>query len=864
MRDDLHEDDLDAELRAYLDLLIEEKIRAGMPRAEAARAARIELGGIEQVKEEVRAVSKGAFMNSLMQDAKYGVRMLARNPAFALVAILALALGIGASTAIFSVVYGVLLRPLPFPGQDRIATVFVRFAPQNTEHGTMCIADFFDWKAGNHAFEDPAIFRHAGYRYDITGASEPEQVLGTQVTANFFAILKVNPILGRTFAPDEDHAAAAPLAVIGESLWRRHFGGDRGIVGRMIRLNGAEYNVVGVMPASFQFPPPTEVWTNLRMAPPTRRGPYPFIGLGRLRPGMTMAQAQAETNAIGREISARWPGYQKLTLPVVPIHDFLVGDARPALAAMLGAVLFVLLIAVVNVANLLLARATVRQREMALRASLGAGRARLIRQALTESVLLALAGGLAGMAVAWIGIHVLQATNPGQLPRIEDVRLDARVLAFAVLLSLAAGVLFGTWPALKTSRTNVHSTLKEAGRGAIGGRRSRAHAVLVVSEIALSFVLLAGAGLLLRSFISLQRVQAGFGSPPERILSMSLSPPRNRYNDWKTVPVFFDRVVERVQALPGVESAGLSDSLPPDHQADYDTFQIAGQRLPPGQSNPAVTSASVGPDYFATLGIPLKEGRPFTTRDRYYEPDVVIVSETFARTFLPGRQPVGAYMKASGFAENPPMRIVGVVGDVKYTGLDKNSAAAYYRPYTQNYQQRMYLVVRSRVAAGLASEVSTAIRDIDRDVAITDIRTLQDLLYDSVSQPRFRTALIALFGAVALLLSGIGIYGVISYSVAQRTNEIGVRMALGAPRASVLREIVGSGALLAAAGALLGCGGALALTRLLASLLYATSAADALTLATVTVILLSVAVLASLIPALRATRIDPVAALRYE
>ncbi|MGI8741267.1 MAG: ADOP family duplicated permease [Bryobacteraceae bacterium] len=857
--------DLEQEVHAYLDLLIEEKIHAGMSRAEATHAARIELGGIQQVKEEVRDIRTGALLSGLLQDVHYGTRTLFRNPGFAIVSILALALGIGANTAIFSIVYGVLLRPLPFPHEDRLATLFMHFSPQNAEHGTLSIADYLDWKTQNHAFEDPALFRHAGYRFDITGTGDPEQVAGTFVTAKFFSVLQVKPLIGRVFEAGEDRPTAARVAIIGESLWHRHFGSNPAVIGRSIRLNGAGHTVVGIMPAAFNFPPTSEVWTNLRLVPPTWRGPFPFIGLGRLKAGVTMQQAQRETNAIGRDIERHWSYYQHLSLPMVTVHDFLVGEVKPALLAMSGAVLFLLLIAVVNVANLLLARATVREREMALRASLGAGSARLMRQVLTESTLLALTGGLAGLALAWIAIHVLQATNPGNLPRIQDVRLDARVLGFTFVVSLITGGLFGAWPAMRASRGDVNSVLKEGGRtGTSSASHRRTHGALVVCEIALSFMLLAGAGLLLRSFLSLQHVNAGFHAEPQQLLSMTISPPRNRYNKAETVIAFYQRLVERIRALPGVESAAVSDSLPPNRQADYDTFQIEGQSLPAGQSNPAITDSNIGPEYFSALGVPLIRGRFFTERDTANSPQVAIVSETFARNFLGGRDPVGGHMKASGTPDNPLLEIVGVAGDVKYTGLEKDSAAAYYLPYTQNYAQRMYLIVRSPIAPNLAPEVRRAIRIIDREVAVTEIGTLQQAMFQSVSEPRFRTVLIAAFAGLALLLSAIGIYGVIAYSVVQRTNEIGLRMALGAQRTSVLKQIVGSGAILALAGVAIGCFGALALTRLLSSLLFATRSTDPLTFVSAAIILTGVAFLASLLPALRATRIDPIVALRYE
>jgi putative ABC transport system permease protein len=860
------EQELNDEVHGYLEMLIDGKVQAGMPRAEAVLAARAEFGGVDAVKEEVRDIQVGAFMSSVLRDIRYSIRTLFRNPGFALVSILALALGIGANTAIFSVVYGVLLRPLPFPNESEVATVFMRFSPQNTEFGTMSIADYLDWKEQNRSFQDPALFRHAGYRFDITGTGQPEQATGSIVTANFFSVLQMNALVGRIFQPGEDSPTAGHTAILGEALWRRHFNSDRGVIGRVVKLNGVDHTIVGVMPASFTFPPTSEIWTNLRLTPPTRRGPFPYIGLARLKPGATMEQAQRETNAIGRDIERRWIYYQHLSLPVLPVHDFLVGNVKPALLAMLGASLLVLMIAVVNVANLLLARATVREREMALRVSLGAGRMGLIRQCLTESLLLAFAGGLAGLLLAWIGLQFLRAVNPGNLPRIADVFIDARMLGFTFLVALITGILFGTWPALDASRGDVNATLKAGGRGNAGSvSRRRGHSILVVSEIALSFVLLVGAGLLLRSFLSLQRVSSGVQSPPEQVLSMRISPPRARYGDEKSIVAFYDRLLERVQAIPGVESASVSDGLPPNRQADYDTFVVEGQTLPAGQSNPAITISNVGPDYFSTLGVQLANGRFFAPSDTAHSSLVAMVSETFVRQFLGGRNPIGTHIKASGeYPGNPWWEIVGVVGDLKYTGLDGNSAAAYYLPYSQNTQLRMFLVVRSRIAGNLTSQLRREIQAIDKDVAVTEAGTLREAISQSVSQPRFRSLLIAVFATLALLLSAIGIYGVISYSVAQRTSEIGLRMALGAPRVSVLRQVAGSGASLALVGVAIGGAGAVVLTRFLQGLLFATGSTDPLTFLSVTLLLLAVALLASFIPALRATRIDPLVALRHE
>jgi putative ABC transport system permease protein len=862
------ERDLDDELASYLELLAGEKMRAGMSPAAARRAARIELGGVEQVKERVRAARIGAFADTLSLDLRYGVRLLARSPGFAAVAVLALALGIGANAAIFSVVYGVLLRPLSYPEAGRLVLVSRHFSRSNFPYGNLCLADYLDWRAGNRAFEDPAVYERR--RFDLTGTSEPEQLGGAAVTAGFFSAFRVRPLLGRAFRAGEDGSAKERLAVLSESLWRRRFGGDPRVLGQAIDLDGNRSTVIGVMPSGFHFPrADSEVWTNLLFDPPTRRGPFFYRGLARLAPGVDLAQAQAEINAIAGRIELADRRISGLTFPMQPLREAMVGDARPALLVLFGAVSLVLLIASVNVANLLLARATAREREMAVRLGLGAGRSRLLRQLLTESGILALAGGAAGIAVAAGGIELLRVWNPGNLPRIEDVRLDAGVLGFTLLVSLLTGVLFGLAPALQSSRADLAESLKQGGRGssASPGRR-RTRAVLVVSELALSLVLLAGAALLVRSFVRLQQVETGFAVPPARILTMQISASAARYRDNQASIALFERLLERVRQLPGVEAAAVSDSLPPDREGNADTYVIGGRPpLLPGELNPITSAPTVSDDYFRALGIPLLKGRFFDRRDRLGSPPVAIISVGMARREFAGRDPIGERIKASGpdLNDSPYMEIVGVVGNTRYLGLSSPLDSAYYQPAAQGGTQKQFLVVRSTAAAAsLAPRLRREVQAVDRDVVVSAVATMEQALSDSVAQPRFRTLLLAAFAAVAVLLAAIGVYGVIAYSVAQRTHEIGMRMALGARRSDVLRLVVGQGAGLALAGIGLGLAGALALTRLLANLLFGISATDPLTFILVPLLLAAVALAASLVPARRATSIDPHAALKYE
>lgn len=855
--------DLERELRSHLELEAAEKREDGLSPSEAEYAARRALGNSTLVKEAVREMWGWTSLDRLWQDLRYGFRTLRRSPGFTAVAILALALGIGANSAMFSVLYGVLLRPLPYTDADRVALVHVRFLPQNAEYGTMSMADYLDWRARNHAFEEPAIFSNASWRFDLTGAGEPIEVKGCAVTANFFSVLRASPVLGRVFRSSESEPMAMRAVVLSEPLWRGHFGANPAVIGQVVNLNGNPATIIGVMPVSFRFPTGEALWTNILLQPPTRRGPFPFIGLARLKPGIAIEQAQAETNTIGRQIELDHPGdYHHMSMPVMPLKEALAGNIRPVLLVLCGAVFFVLLIAAVNVANLMLVRANTREREMAVRLTLGAARGRLLRQLLTESVLLAASGGLAGLALASLAIGALRAWNPGNLPRIEDVHLDFRVLVFTFFMSLATGIVFGIAPAFRSSRTALSHALKQGGRSATASAANRRiQNALVVMEFALSFTLLIGAGLLLRSFVRLQEVPSGFQAPSEQLLTIGISPSRAR-SGYRSR---YSRMLDQVRNLPGVTSAALSDSLPPDRRADYDTFQIEGQTWTES-GFPAVTEVIVSPGYFQTLGIPLLAGRYFADADTSDRAGAIIISESLARRYFQDRNPIGRRIAPSGpDNHNPWLLIAGVVRDVKYTGLDSASEPAFYRLYTEfSGFQKLNLVVRSPIAAGLQQEIERAIRSTDHDATLSDVSTLEVATSKSLAQPRFRTVLIAVFAGVALLLSAVGIYGVIAYSVAQRTNEIGIRMALGATRSGVLKQIAGQGAGLALAGVAIGCAGALLLSRALASLLFRISFIDPLTFASVTAMLVAVALVASAIPAQRATKIDPIAALRYE
>jgi putative ABC transport system permease protein len=862
------EQELDEELQYHLERQIDEGVANGLSPEEARYAALRALGAITQNKEECRDMRSVNWMEDLMQDLRYGARRLRKNPAFTVVAVLVLALGIGANTAMFSVAYGMLLRPLPYPGSDRVAVVFMRYFPRDFAFGTLCIRDYLMWKENNHAFEEPSLFRRM--RMDIGGSeSVPEQVQGASVTAGFFSTLEVRPLIGRTFAPGEDKPASRSLAVLGESVWRRRFGASSTVLGKTILVNGAPSTVIGVMPAVVRFPwLDTEVWTNLVLNPPTRYGPWFYRGVARLKRGVTLQQAQAEVNNIGLRMMQQNPYYKRLTLPVLELREALLGTTlKPAILVLAGAVGLVLLIAVVNVANLMLARATVREREMALRLSLGAGRGRLVRQLLTESVLLAVMGGAVGLALAWGGIELIRVWNPGDLPLIDSVRLDWSALGFTGLISMLTGILFGLAPVFHSVRTELNATIKEGRRsGAASRARGRTRAALVVSEIALSLMLLVGAGLLLRSFANLRSVTGGFSTQPRQILTMLISPGDRKYNDAGAGLAFYDEVLRRARAVPGVETADVTDSLPPDRQGDADTFQIEGQTLAPGQLNPIVSDVTSGPDFFKALGIPLIKGRYFNQHDTRDSRPVAIVSEGFARRFFANQEAVGKRIAQSGPGYGDKwMEIVGVVGNVKYLGLTVDTDPAYYMPFAQSYGSRMFLVVRSPGdAAGVAAAVRQSVQSLDPGVTLAQIGTMEQALDLSVSQPRFDTMLLSLFAGMALLLAAVGIYGLIAYSVAQRTHEIGVRMALGAAQADVVRMVVRQGASMAAIGIVLGLGGAFFLTRLLKTMLFGIGVTDALTFAAAPLGIMLVVLLATFLPALRATRISPVVALRYE
>ncbi len=867
-RRDLVDHELDDELQFHLSRLIDQEIARGLPPQEARYSALRLMGPIAQNQEVCRDMRQVNWIEDLQQDLRYTVRTLCRNPIFSIVAVVALALGIGVNTAMYSVAYGMLFRPLPYAEPDRVAVVYMNYSPRDFRFGTMCMRDYLLWKDNNHVFENPSIFRNQSM--DIGGSEGlPEQVDGAAVTAGFFSTIGATPLIGRGFVPGDDKPTADKIAVLSETLWRRRYGSDPAVLGRTITVNGGPVTVIGVMPAAVKFPRTSvEVWTNLPLVPPTRYGPWFYRGVARLKPGIGMPQAQAELATIANLMMQENPYYKRLEFPVLMLRDALVGTSmKSALLALTGAVGLVLLIAVVNVANLMLARAAVRRREIAVRLSLGAGRGRLVRQLLTESVLLAGLGGLAGLGVAWWCIRLIRVWNPGNFPMIQFIQLDGGAVAFMAAVSVLAGIMFGLAPALQGARTDLSQTLRESGSasGASSGSRS-VRAVLVVSEIAISLMLLVGAGLLLRSFANLHRVTAGFTKPPRQMLSMLISPSKEKSQDVRTGLAFDNELLRRARGIPGVESAALTDSIPPNQQGDADTFVLDGQELGPGEMNPVITLGTVTPEFFSTMGIPLVRGRYFDDHDLPDSAPVALVSEAFARRYFPGQDAVGKRIKQSGpgFGDNW-MQIVGVVGNVKYMGLTMDTAMAYYMPLAQSYSPRIYLVVSTSGDASLVAErLRAEIQSLDPTLTLAQVETIEQSMDQSVSRPRFNAMLLGLFAGIALVLAAVGIYGLVAYWVAQRTREIGVRMALGAGPADVIRMVAGQGAMLAGFGIGIGLAGALALTRVLQALLFGVSVRDVATFALAPLGMILVVLLATLIPAIRATRVSPVAALRCE
>ena len=817
-------------------------------------------------------------MENLWQDIRYGVRMLLKSPSFSIVATVALALGIGANTAIFSVVNAVLLRPLPFPKSEELMSVWETDYQRGLEQGSYSYPNFFDLRAQNHVFEKLAAYHTNDFI--LTGRGEPARLLGAVGNADLLTLLGTAPALGRGFLPDEDKPGdSSRVVVLSHQLFQNRFGADPGVLNQSITLDGNSYTIVGVMPRGFQFPiqnDPVELWTTIAgdaegKSPMTEaRGAHFLFIIGRLKPGVTIAQAQAEATTIGSRLEQQYPDTNThKNIRIQPALNALVADVRPALLVLLGAVAFVLLIACANVANLLLARAMSRHKEMAIRAALGASRLRVVRQLLTESVLLSLTGGALGLLLAVWWTDLLVSLGKNDIPRAMQIGLDRRVLLFTFGVSLLTGMVFGMVPALQATRSQLSEALKEGGRGSgEGARRNFTRALLVVGELAFAVMLLVGAGLLIQSLWRLRHVRPGLD--PTNILTFSVAVPEARYPTDKQAE-FFQNLKARIQALPGVQATSAILPLPLSGDRFSISFEIDGRPVAK-KDQPSADFFNVAPGYFRSMGIPLLKGRDFTDRDQHKAPQVIIVSEAFARQHFPNEDPIGKRIKPgiSVYDEEKPFReIVGVASDIRNRNLNTEPKPAYYVPQTQMPFTQMTVVVKTTGdPRALLSAVTKEVAALDKDVPMFGVKTMEEYLSASVAAPRFNTTLLSIFAAVALILTIVGLYGVMSYSVAQRTNEIGIRMALGAQTRDVLRLIVGQGLQLVLVGLGLGLAGALALTwllqSLLQSLLFGVTTKDPLTLVAVAVLLVLVALVACYIPARRATKVDPMEALRCE
>ncbi|HKW97997.1 MAG TPA: ABC transporter permease [Bryobacteraceae bacterium] len=858
------ERELERELRDHLELEVEEQRDAGLPPEEARYAARRALGNAAVVKEEVRDMWRWTAIGRLGRDLRYGVRLMRRSPGFSIVAVATLAMGIGANTAIFSVVNAVLLEPLPFPEPERLVRVWESMPARDQHRNVVNGVNFLDWRERTRSFA--AMAAMTDLPANLTGDGEPEALPGMQVSPEFFQVLGISPVIGRGFTAEEGIPGKDDRAVLSYGLWQRRFGGDRNILGRKIGINGAPVTVVGVMPRGFTLPDMrAEVWTPLPIVRNKDWEGGRFLSvIARLKPGMSLERARADVAGVAKQTSEERPAMNKnWSAEVFPLLEDVTLDVRLPLVVLLAAVAFVLLIACANVANLLLMRAAGRLREIAVRAALGAGRRRILQQLLAESLLLALAGCAVGLAVAYWGLKGLIAMIPANtpLPRMEAIHLDARVFVFALAVSAVTAVIFGLAPAVQISRLELQDALKQGSlRTGVGGNR-RFRREFVIAEVALALVLLTGAGLMVRSFLRLLAVNPGFA--PERVLTMSLFVSPSRYADDGKRSRYFEQILAEIRNVPGVQAAGSVHFLPLTGKMSGSCFARADEP-PPTTSSPGAQFLVISSGYFQAIGMRMLQGRSFGERDGFDSPNALVVNHAFAERFFHGENSIGQRLNVcwslKGSAE-----IVGVVADARQTELQ---AAPMPTIFVSNAQAPMYfadLVVRARRdPRQLTRAVEAAVHRVDRDQAIPEVKTMEEVLSDSVAQPRFQLVLLAVFAGIAVLLATVGVYGVISYSVSQRTQEIGIRVAMGANAGEIAGLVLREGLLLAGAGLAIGLGGAVALTRVMRSLLFEVTPTDPVTLGLAGCALLAVAALAMVVPARRAARVDPTVALRYE
>ncbi len=865
--------DIDEEMRLHVEMETGANIERGMSPAAAREAALRSFGNIGSLRDQAYEVRGGGMIETLWQDIKYAARGLAKHKAFTAVAVITLALGIGANTAIFSVVNELLLRPLPYADAERLVMLW-EVTPEGRNQNTTSRANFRGWREQNTTFEKMSAF--TDQRLNLTGVGEAEEITVQFATPELFDVLGVQPFVGRGMTAADGQAGASQVAILGYGIWQRRFGGDPTVVGKQITLNGASITVAGVLPRSFQWHIKSksgtgraaEIWMPLTMPTegPGVRGRF-LSAVGRLKPGVSIEQAAADLKTIHARLEQDSPQFNHgYRTEVIPLREQFVGNVRIALWILLGAVGFVLLIACANVANLVLSRAAARAKEIALRTALGASRTRIIRQLLTESLMLALLGSISGLLLAWWGMRALVAISPRDLISLQSVGINFTVLAWTLGISLLTGVVFGLAPALEATRLNLNDSLKEGGKGTggEGARGRRLRGAFVVTEVALALVLLASAGLLIKSFLRMQAIDTGFNT--DNVLTMVLRLPAAKYKTDPEVVTFFRNISDRVKTLPGVESAGIVNYLPLYGGLGAATgFTVEGRPpLPPGRdlsTNVRVSDA----DYFKVMRIPLLRGRNFTDAETREVKSVVLISESLAQKYFPGEEPLGQRVKVQMSEKPVPAEIIGIVGDVRYDSLIDNAEPTTYMPHPDLTYEFMTLVIRtSGDPTALAPAVQREVRSLDPEQPISDVRTMNQVMAETVGRARFSTLLLGLFAALATVLAAVGIFGVMNYSLSLRTREIGLRMALGAQPAQVLVLMLRQGLSLTLIGTVIGLASAFALTRLLSSLLFGVTAADPATFGGIVVLLIIVSLIACYLPARRAMRIDPLIALRSE
>lgn len=871
--------ELNEELAGFLEMALEGKIKEGMSPQEARRAVRLERGSLEVAKELVGSDGWESFVETMWQDLRFGLRMFCKNPGFTAVALLTLALGIGANTAIFTVVNGVLLNPLPYPHPEQMVSLAETLPP--FAQFAISYPNFLDWARMNHTFQAIAAYRQNNF--NLTGSGEAQRVKATQVSAVFFPLIGVEPVIGRGFSPEEDKPGGEPVVMLSEGLWRSRFGGAPDILDKTLTLDGTGYRVIGVVPKDFYFCCES---TNFRLGDvylPVGawnvpwmhdRGAHPgLFAVGRLKTGVPLEQARVEMNTIARNLATAYPDSDKNAgIVLTPLKEQMLGNVRPVLLMLLAAVGFVFVICCVNVANLLLARSTARAREFALRAAIGASRGRTIRQLLVESAVLAVAGGALGLLLAMWGTRAGLAALPQALPLANDIRLDPHVLLFTLTVSVLASLLFGLAPAWQASRADLNEMLKEGERGASSGGHG-IQSAFVAAEMALTVVLLIGAGLMIRSLTHLWRVNPGFD--PRNVMTFTVALPASTAKETPDqVRATVDQLTDTIATIPGVNAVAITNGAFPMNGDSEVGFWVEGRPKPPTQREmPNAMNYIVGPDYLKVMSVPLRHGRFFTTQDHLHSPFVAVIDDSFAVQHFPNQDPVGQHLNLAGF--DPPLQIVGVVGHVNQMGLDENenspATVQIYTPVAQIPDEYISLLAKSegfvvRMQAPnhpTTTAIRQAIEANSQQVAY-DFEPMEGLIADSVANRRFTMILMSLFAGLALLLASIGIYGVTSYVVGRKTHEIGIRLALGAERRDVLRMVLSKGAKLAFAGVTLGLCAAFGLTHLMASLLFSVTAHDPLTFVVVALLLMAVALAACYVPARRAMRVDPIVSLRYE